>query len=179
MKRESIRVLIVDDHMMVREGIKSFLHQFEDITVVGEAENGVEAVEKAQRLSPDVVLMDLVMPQMDGIEATRRIKAAAPQARVLAISSFCTDELVFPALKAGAVGYLLKDSDPQDLVRSIREIHRGESFLHPSVARKVLHGFQESSNDGWSPRRSPSGSSRCSSWWPAAAPTRRSPGASP
>ena len=144
MKRESTRVLIVDDHMMVREGIMSFLDQFEDILVVGEADNGADAVEKAIRLTPDVVLMDLVMPGMDGVEATRRIKAAVPRTRVLALTSFCTDELVFSALMAGAVGYLLKDSDPRNLVRSIQEAHRGGSSLHPSAARRVLQGFHGS-----------------------------------
>ena len=144
MKRQSTRVLIVDDHMMVREGIMSFLDQFEDICVVGEAEDGADAVDKARRLAPDVVLMDLMMPGMDGVEATRRIKSETPEVRVLALTSFCTDELVFSALRAGAVGYLLKDSDSGNLVRSIREAHRGESSLHPSVARRVLQGFHES-----------------------------------
>ena len=143
MSGEPIRVLIVDDHMMVREGIKSVLHQFEDIRVVGEAENGVAAVEKAQALAPDVILMDLVMPEMDGIEAARRIKAEVPRARILALTSFSTDDLVFPALKAGAVGYLLKDADSSELVRSIRQAHRGKSSLHPAVARRVLDGLCE------------------------------------
>ena len=141
MKSGAIRVLIVDDHMMVREGIKSFLHQFADIAVIGEAENGVDALERAKKLAPDIVLMDLVMPGMDGVEATRRIKAAMPQVRILALTSFSTDDLVFPALKAGAAGYLLKDADPKDLVSSIRQVHCGESSLHPSIARKVLDGF--------------------------------------
>ena len=141
MGAKPIRVLIVDDHMMVREGIKLFLHQIADITVIGEAKNGVDAQEKVRRLNPDVVLMDLVMPEMDGVEATRRIKAEKPEARILALTSFSTDDLVFPALKAGAVGYLLKDADPKDLVRSIRQVHQGESSLHPAIARKVLDGF--------------------------------------
>ena len=140
---QPIRVLIVDDHMMVREGIKSVLHEFEDITVVGEAVDGVAAVEKARALDPDVILMDLLMPEMDGIEAARRIKAEAPRIRVLALTSFSTDDLVFPALKAGAVGYLLKDADSKELVRSIRQAHRGKSSLHPTVARKVLDGLCE------------------------------------
>ena len=143
MVNEPIRVLIVDDHMMVREGIKSVLHQFDDITVVGEAANGVAALEGVRALAPDVVLMDLVMPDMNGIEATRRIKAEAPQTRILALTSFSTDDLVFPALKAGAMGYLLKDADSKDLVRSIRQAHRGKSSLHPIIARKVLDGLCE------------------------------------
>jgi NarL family two-component system response regulator LiaR len=141
MANESIRVLIVDDHMMVREGIKSVLLQFEDITVVGEAVNGLAAVRAVQAKRPDVVLMDLVMPEMNGIEATRRIRAESPGTRVLALTSFSTDDLVFPALKAGAVGYLLKDADSKELVRSIRQAHRGKSSLHPAIARKVLDGF--------------------------------------
>ena len=140
---EPIRVLIVDDHMMVREGIKSVLQQIEDIEVVGEAENGVVAVERARALEPDVVLMDLVMPEMDGVEAARRIKAEVQHARVLALTSFSSDDLVFPALKAGAVGYLLKDADSKDLILSIRQAHRGKSSLHPTIARKVLDGFCE------------------------------------
>ncbi|MHC4970952.1 MAG: response regulator [Planctomycetota bacterium] len=137
-----IRVLIVDDHMMVREGIKSVLHQFPGIRVVGEAVNGVDAVDKVREFAPDVVLMDLVMPEMNGIEATRRIKAASPRTCILALTSFSTDDLVFPALEAGAVGYLLKDAGATDLVRSIRQANRGESSLHPTVARKVLDGFR-------------------------------------
>ena len=143
MGSDPIRVLIVDDHMMVREGIKSVLHQFEEITVVGEATNGQEAVEQVRALAPDVVLMDLVMPVMDGIESARRIKAEAPTTRVLALTSFSTDDLVFPALRAGAVGYLLKDADSRELVRSIRQAHRGKASLHPTVARKVLDGLCE------------------------------------
>ena len=144
MKRESTRVLIVDDHMMVREGVMSFLDQFEDISVVGEADNGADAVEKARSLAPDVVLMDLMMPGMDGVEATRRIKAEGPQIHILALTSFCTDDLVFSVLRAGAVGYILKDSDPRNLVRAIREARRGESSLHPSAAQRVLQGFHGS-----------------------------------
>lgn len=143
MSDTGIRVLIVDDHMMVREGIKSVLQQIEDIEVVGEARNGIEAVEQAQRLDPDVVLMDLVMPEMDGVEAARRLKQCAPRSRVLALTSFSSDDLVFPALRAGAVGYLLKDADSQDLIRSIRQAHLGKAALHPAIARKVLDGFRE------------------------------------
>lgn len=142
MNPDMIRVLIVDDHRMVRAGIISFLDEFEDIAVVGEAGNGIEAVEKTKRLTPDVVLLDLVMPEMDGIQATRRIKLESPETHVLALTSYCTDDLVFSALKAGAVGYLLKDSDPWSLVRAIREACRGKSSLHPSAAQKLIRGFQ-------------------------------------
>jgi NarL family two-component system response regulator LiaR len=143
MAEEVTRVLVVDDHGMVRVGILAYLAVFEDIEVVGEAESGSEAVEKARELSPDVVLMDLVMREMGGVEATRRIRAATPRARVLVLTSYCTDDLIFAALRAGAVGYLLKDSDPQDLVRAIREAHRGESSLAPTVAQKVLRGLSD------------------------------------
>ena len=163
MKSEATRVLIVDDHMMVREGIMSFLEQFEDIRVVGEAENGLEAVALSVSLAPDVVLMDLVMPEMDGIEATRRIKAAAPRTRVLALTSFCTDELVFSALLAGAVGYVLKDSDPSDLVRSVREARRAGRPCIPEPPRGSSRASTSSRIVVPSMRDSPSGSSRCSS----------------
>jgi NarL family two-component system response regulator LiaR len=106
--------------------------------VIGEADNGREGVLMAEQLRPDVILMDLVMPEMGGIEATRRIMAGQPQARILVLTSFDAEEKVFPAIKAGAMGYLLKDSDSEDLVRAIRHVHRGESSLDPKIARKVL-----------------------------------------
>jgi NarL family two-component system response regulator LiaR len=134
----SIRVLIVDDHAIVRKGIRALLSTEADIEVVGEAEDGSRAVDQAKMLQPDVVLMDLVMPQMDGIEATGRITADYPKTRVLVLTSFAADDKVFPAIKAGALGYLLKDSGPEDLVQAIRQIHRGEPSLDPAIARKVL-----------------------------------------
>ena len=106
--------------------------------VIGEAGDGVEAVKQAEALQPDVILMDLVMPRMDGIEAIRQIIARQPKARILALTSFVADDKVFPAIKAGALGYLLKDSEPEDLIAAIKNIYRGEPFLHPSIARKVL-----------------------------------------
>jgi two-component system, NarL family, response regulator LiaR len=133
-----IRVLIVDDHEIVRKGIRALLATKRDIQVVGEAGNGSEAVTQAQMLRPDVVLMDLVMPKMDGIQATKEITAKQPGARVLVLTSFAADEQVFPAIKAGALGYLLKDTGPQELVQAIRQVYRGEPSLEPSVARKVL-----------------------------------------
>ena len=135
---KSIRILIADDHAIVRKGIRALLATEADIEVVGEAADGKEAVEKAERLRPDVVLMDLVMPGMDGIEATRRITTRQPEIRILVLTSFAEDEKVFPALKAGALGYLLKDAGPEELVRAIRQVYRGESSLHPAIARKVL-----------------------------------------
>ena len=133
-----IRVLIVDDHEIVRKGIRALLATKRDIQVVGEAGNGVEAVAQSQALRPDVVLMDLMMPKMDGIQATREITSGLPATRVLVLTSFVADEQVFPAIKAGALGYLLKDSKPQELVQAVRQVFRGEPSLDPSIARKVL-----------------------------------------
>jgi NarL family two-component system response regulator LiaR len=133
-----IRVMIVDDHAIVRKGIRALLATEKDFQVVGEVGDGVEAVAQAQVLKPDVILMDLVMPKMDGIEATRQITAKQPATRVLVLTSFAADDKVFPAIKAGALGYLLKDSGPDDLVQAIRCVHRGEPSLEPSIARKVL-----------------------------------------
>jgi NarL family two-component system response regulator LiaR len=136
--KKAIRVLIADDHHIVRKGLKVLLGTEKDMQVVGEAGNGVEAVSKAAALKPDVILMDIVMPEMDGIEATRRITAENPGARILVLTSFAADDKVFPAVKAGALGYLLKDSTPEQLVEAIRQVHRGEPSLEPSIARKVL-----------------------------------------
>ena len=134
----SIRILVADDHGVVRQGIRALLATVTDIEVVGEAENGREAVSEVERLQPDVILMDLVMPEMDGIEAIRRITDHQPQARILVLTSFAADDKVFPAIKAGALGYLLKDSSPEELVEAIRQVHQGESSLHPAIARKLL-----------------------------------------
>src|SRR5512136_1166670 len=138
MTQASIRVLIVDDHTIVRKGIRALLAEIEGIEVVGEADNGQEAVTQAETLHPDVILMDLAMPKMDGIEAIRQIKISQPESRILVMTSFATDDKVFPAIKAGALGYLLKESAPEELVQAIRQIYRGESSLHPAIARKVL-----------------------------------------
>ncbi|MGI5836926.1 MAG: response regulator [Chloroflexota bacterium] len=139
MKEKAIRVLVVDDHNIVRKGICALLDAKEGIEVVAEADNGQEAVVQAGASQPDVALMDLVMPVMDGIEATRQISASYPHVRILVLTSFSTDDKVFPAIKAGALGYLLKDSTPDDLVQAIRQVYRGEPSLHPTIARKILH----------------------------------------
>jgi NarL family two-component system response regulator LiaR len=133
-----IRVLVVDDQAIVRRGIRALLATEPDLEVVGEAADGEAALRTAAGLRPDVVLMDLVMPGVDGVEATRRLTDGDPAVRVVVLTSFATDEHVFPAIKAGALGYLLKDSDPDDLVRAIRQAHRGEPALHPEIARRVL-----------------------------------------
>ena len=133
-----IRVLVVDDHLVVRAGIRTLLAPEPDIEVVGEACDGAEAVAEAARLQPDVILMDLVMPQMDGIVAIEQILASQPAARILVLTSFEADDKIFPAIRAGALGYTLKDFGPAELVRAIQRVHRGESSLHPVIARKVL-----------------------------------------
>jgi NarL family two-component system response regulator LiaR len=133
-----IRVLVADDHAIVRKGIQALLATEAGIEVVGEAEDGRGAVAEVERLQPDVILMDLVMPEMDGIEAIRQITADLPEARILVLTSYAADAKVFPAIKAGALGYLLKDSGPEELVQAIRQVYRGESWLHPTIARKLL-----------------------------------------
>jgi NarL family two-component system response regulator LiaR len=137
-RMDKISVLIVDDHAMVRQGLQTFLMLHKDIEVIGEAANGLEALKQAEQHRPDVVLMDLVMPELDGIEATRRIRALNPETQVLALTSFIEDEKVFSAIEAGALGYLLKDVSPDDLVQAIRAAHRGEAQLHPEVTKKLM-----------------------------------------
>jgi two-component system, NarL family, response regulator LiaR len=140
MNRSSvIRVLITDDHAIVRKGIAALLATEPDIQVVGEAADGAAAVAQARALHPDVVLMDLVMAGMDGIEATRQITAEMPGVRVLVLTSFAADDKVFPAIKAGALGYLLKDTGPHELVHAIHQVYRGQPSLEPSIASKVLY----------------------------------------
>ena len=135
---EKIRVLIADDHQVVRQGLRTFLELQEDIVVVGEAGDGLVAVEMARQLKPDVVLMDLVMPKLDGIAATRQVKSLGTGARVIALTSFTEDDKVFPAIQAGASCYLLKDVSPDELVEAIRAAYRGEARLHPDIARKLM-----------------------------------------
>jgi two-component system, NarL family, response regulator LiaR len=135
---EKIKVLIVDDHQVVRQGLRTFLDLHEDIQVVGEAGDGQTAIELTVRMTPDVVLMDLVMPRLDGITATSRIKALGTGTQVIALTSFAEDDKVFPAIQAGASSYLLKDVSPETLVEAIRAVHRGEARLHPDVLRKLM-----------------------------------------
>jgi NarL family two-component system response regulator LiaR len=143
---DPIRVFVADDHAIVRKGIAAVLEIVPDIVVVGEAENGRDAVHRVEQLRPDVILMDLVMPEMDGIEAIRRIKDRQPEARILVLTTFAGEDKIFPAIKAGALGYHLKDSRPEELVQAIRQVHRGESSLHPVIARKVLEELSRPSD---------------------------------
>ncbi len=135
---KKIRVLLVDDHAVVRQGLRMFIEMQNDMEVVGEGANGLEAMELVAKLHPDVILLDLIMPELDGVEATRKILAAYPQARVLILTSFGEDDKVFPAIRAGAQGYLLKDIQPRELIRALREAHQGKAQLHPDVARRLM-----------------------------------------
>jgi NarL family two-component system response regulator LiaR len=133
-----IRILIADDHAVVREGLRGFIGSEPGMEVVDEAEDGLEAVDKARSLDPDVILIDLVMPGMGGAEAIAEIVRNNREARILVLTSFVEEHRVVPALQSGALGYLLKDSSPEELVQAIRAVHQGQSWLHPAVARKVI-----------------------------------------
>jgi NarL family two-component system response regulator LiaR len=143
MSKKPIKLLVVDDQNIVRKGIRALIEQVDDMDVIGEASNGEEAVAEAKRLNPDVILMDLMMPKMDGISAIREIQASQSPAQIIALTSFVTEDKVFPAIKAGAMGYLLKDSEPEDLIAAIRKVNRGEPSLHPIVAKMVLEEISQ------------------------------------
>ena len=133
-----IRVLLVDDHAVVRKGRRALLEHASRVEVVGEADDGEQAVRAAERLRPDVILMDLEMPVVGGIDATLRIASAHPELKVVVLTSHASEEDVFPALKAGAIGYLLKHSAPEEVVQAIQQAYHGETVLHPAIARMVL-----------------------------------------
>jgi NarL family two-component system response regulator LiaR len=137
-KVNKVRVIIVDDHDVVRQGIRAYLELHDQILVVGEASDGQRALDLTRELSPDVVLMDLVMPRMDGVEATKRLLAEHPDTKVIILSSFTEDDKVFPAIQAGATSYLLKDVKPAELAAAILASHRGESQLHPEITKKLM-----------------------------------------
>jgi NarL family two-component system response regulator LiaR len=137
-KDKPIRVLVVDDHAIIRKGVKAVLDLVPDIELVGEAENGKQAIKMDLDLQPDVILMDLMMPEMDGIASIREIKAQRPDAIILVLTNFAGEDMIFPAIKAGAMGYHLKDSSPEALEEAIRQVFRGEPSLHPLIAKKVL-----------------------------------------
>ena len=140
---ENIRVLIVDDHAVVRDGLTSMLNREKDITVIGEATNGLEAVERARALRPEVILMDLRMPEMDGVEAMRKIREDTPDTKFLVLTTFDTDEYIFDAIEAGANGYLLKDTSREELFKAVRAVHQGESLIEPGVASRLLTRFAQ------------------------------------
>jgi NarL family two-component system response regulator LiaR len=151
---QTIRVLVADDHPLVRDGIRSLLQTQPDLDLVGEAANGVEAVALARELAPDVVLLDLVMPAMDGLEALARIMEHNPSAHVLVVTSFADDDKVFPAIKAGALGYILKEASPGTLCEAIRDVYRGELWLHPAIARKVIAEIRQPAEEPSGPGQS-------------------------
>jgi NarL family two-component system response regulator LiaR len=142
---ENIRVLIADDHAVVREGLRTLIGTEPGMEVAGEAEDGIEAVRKASSLQPDVILLDMVMPHKDGLEAIIEIVAENQGVHILVLTSFSHDDKVFPAIKAGALGYLLKNASPQALLDAIRDVHRGEPAMSPDIARKLMLEMQRSS----------------------------------
>lgn len=139
---ESISVLLVDDHAMVRQGVRAFLITQPDISVVGDAGSGEDAVKMAEQYIPDVILMDLIMPDMDGVEATRRVKQVSPRSQIVVLTSYHEDEHIFPALKAGALSYILKDVSAEELASTVRKAAIGEAVLHPRVAARVIKELQ-------------------------------------
>jgi two-component system, NarL family, response regulator LiaR len=145
-----IRVVVADDHAVVRQGLLTFLELHDDIEVVGEAQDGQGAIDVVLALAPDVVLMDLVMPGLDGVAAIERLRERGSNARVIVLTSFLDDDKVLPAVRAGAAGYLLKDAEPGELVRAIRAVDGGEALLHPAVTARVL---RELADDGERARR--------------------------
>jgi len=140
---KKLRILIADDHTVVREGLAAIISVQPDMELAGQAGDGVEAVELARALGPDVILMDLVMPRQDGLAAIQAIKQANPQARILVLTSFADDERVFPAIKAGALGYLLKDAPRDQLLQAIRAVAEGRASLHPEIALRVMRELKE------------------------------------
>jgi len=140
---DKIRVVLVEDHVVVRQSLRQFLNRVSDLEVVGEAGDGEEGVRVAKELKPDVIVMDVAMPNVNGIQATRRIKKSCPNCAVLALTAYDYDQYVFTLLEAGAAGYLLKDVSGSELMDAIRAVHRGDSVLHPTIARKVLMQFKQ------------------------------------
>ena len=143
---KTIHVFIADDHAVVREGLRALISTEPGIEVVGEAADGEEAVVRVRSLRPDVILLDLVMPHKSGIEAISEITREDPEARIIVLTSFADDDKVFPAIKAGALGYLLKDSSPQELLQAIRDVYRGEPSLDPTIALKLIHELKRSTD---------------------------------
>lgn len=146
-KTPPIRVLVVDDHAIIRKGIRAVLDLEPDVNLVGEAATGAQAITLEKELHPDVILMDLVMPEMDGIATIKQIKKQRPEARILVLTNFAGEEMIFPAIKAGAIGYHLKDSSPEALIEAMRQVNQGVVSLHPSIAKKVLEEFHHSDKE--------------------------------
>ncbi|HEY7630310.1 MAG TPA: response regulator transcription factor [Thermoleophilaceae bacterium] len=140
---ESIRVMLVDDHAVVREGLRTFLELQDGIEVVGEADDGRQAVDRAVELEPDVILMDLVMPVLDGVGAMRELRQRQPKSRVIVLTSFAEDDRLLPAIQAGAAGYLMKNVQPKELARAVRAAHNGEALLDPSVAARLVEAIAQ------------------------------------
>ena len=140
---ESITILVVDDHAVVREGLRTFLGLQDGFEIVGEAADGEEAVEQAEQLDPDVILMDLVMPNRDGVSAMQVLKERASRSRVIVLTSFLEDDRLLPALEAGAAGYLLKNSQPAELARAVRAAHAGEAIIDPTVAARLVSALAD------------------------------------
>jgi two-component system, NarL family, response regulator LiaR len=138
---DPITILVVDDHAVVREGLRTFLGLQDGFEIVGEAADGEEALEQAERLDPDVILMDLVMPKRDGVSAMQELKQRASPSRVIVLTSFLEDDRLLPALEAGAAGYLLKNSQPSELARAVRAAHAGEAIIDPTVAARLVHAL--------------------------------------
>jgi two-component system, NarL family, response regulator LiaR len=152
---EGIRILLVDDHAVVREGLRGFLELQDEFEIVGEAEDGEEAVREAERLRPDVILMDLVMPGLDGVGAMQALRESLPEARVIVLTSFADDDRLLPAIQAGAAGYLLKDAQPAELARAVRAAHAGEALLDPSVAARLVDAIAQAPGDDPGERLTP------------------------
>jgi two-component system, NarL family, response regulator LiaR len=142
-QEKPIRVLVADDHPIVRRGLSSLINLRADMELIGEAADGVEALEKIRKLQPDVILLDLMMPRKDGLEVIREVRQENPEARILVLTSFADDDKVFSAIKAGALGYLLKDSPSEMLLLAIGDVFRGESSLHPVIARKLIRELNQ------------------------------------
>lgn len=140
-----IRVLLVDDHAVVREGLRAFLELQDDFRVIGEASDGEEALSQAEALHPDVILMDLVMPKLDGVGAMRELRGRASESRVIVLTSFLDDDRLMPAIQAGAAGYLLKDVEPSELARAIRAAHAGEAIIAPTAAARLVRAIADGS----------------------------------
>jgi two-component system, NarL family, response regulator LiaR len=140
---EKMRILIVDDHAIVREGLRALIATESNLELAGEARDGEEAIKLSRMLQPDLILLDLMMPRKDGIAACREIRQENPHARILILTSFADNDKVFPAIKAGALGYLLKDSSPDELLQAIQDVGRGEVSLHPSIARKLMQEINQ------------------------------------